>query len=142
MDLKRTIIILMVLACIVNMVGVIHCHINYSYNSTISVYRITYSILFPICKWKRFGICNKKIDFLFYSNIVFSVTVFILIEQLLITDGTAAPLNRFRGIYAFVAAITLFIFGIGTSIVSSRWYDSADHNAYEHSKIILNLIFN
>lgn len=50
MDLRRTIIILMALACVINIIGVIHCHINYPSNPTLSAYRITYSIIFPICK--------------------------------------------------------------------------------------------
>ncbi len=71
-------------------------------------------------------------------NLVLSLTSFLLIEQLIITDGTVAPLNRLRTIYAFGAAIALFIFGIGASIVASRWYGSSTspHDAYQHSKIL------
>ncbi len=64
------------------------------------------------------------------------MTGFLLIEQLMITDGTVAPLNRLRTIYAFGAAIALFVFGIGASIVASRWYgSSSSHDSYQHSKI-------
>ena len=68
-------------------------------------------------------------------NIVLSLTGFLLIEQLMITDGTVAPLNRLRTIYAFGAAIALFVFGIGAAIVASRWYDSSTPDNYHHSKI-------
>lgn len=63
------------------------------------------------------------------------LTGFLLIEQLMITDGTVAPLNRLRTIYAFAAAIALFVFGVGAAIVASRWYSAAPYNAYQHSKI-------
>lgn len=63
-----------------------------------------------------------------------TLTGFLLIEQLLITDGTVAPLNRLRTIYAFGAAFALFIFGIGAAIVASRWYGSSSPDAYQHSK--------
>jgi hypothetical protein len=53
MDLRRTIIILMALSCIITLIGVIHCHINYPYNPTLSAYRISYSIIFPICKLNK-----------------------------------------------------------------------------------------
>jgi hypothetical protein len=55
-DLKRTIIILMALACVVTVIGVIHCHINYTYNVTWYSYRSSYSIIFPICKSNRLSI--------------------------------------------------------------------------------------
>ncbi|CAF2566950.1 unnamed protein product [Rotaria sp. Silwood2] len=116
MDLRRTIIILMALAAMINVIGVIHCHIDYPHNTPLSAYRMSYSIIFPI---------------------LLSLTVFLLIEQLIITDGTVAPLNRLRTIYAFAAAIALFIFGIGAAIVASRWYDSSSQDAYHHSKIDL-----
>lgn len=67
-------------------------------------------------------------------NLVLTLTGFLLIEQLLITDGTVAPLNRLRTIYAFGAAFALFIFGIGAAIVASRWYGSSSPDAYQHSK--------
>jgi len=118
MDLRRTIIILMALSCIITVIGVIHCHVS-PYNPTLSAYRISYSIIFPI---------------------LLSLTGFLLIEQLLITDGTVAPLNRLRTIYAFGAAIALFIFGIGASILASRWYDSSPHDAYQHSAVIASVI--
>lgn len=53
MDLKRTIIILMALACVINLVGVIHCYLNYSYNSSLTLYQISYGIIFPICMLKN-----------------------------------------------------------------------------------------
>ncbi len=52
-DLRRTIIILMVLACVITVIGVIHCHINYAYYVAPGYaygYRMSYSIIFPICK--------------------------------------------------------------------------------------------
>jgi hypothetical protein len=68
-------------------------------------------------------------------NVVLTLTGFLLIEQLLITDGTVAPLNRLRTIYAFGAAIALFVFGIGAAIVASRYYGASSHDPYQHSKI-------
>jgi hypothetical protein len=53
MDLRRTIIILMALACVIDVIGVIHCHVNYPYNPTLSAYRLGYSIIFPICKLNK-----------------------------------------------------------------------------------------
>jgi hypothetical protein len=49
-DLKRTIIICMILACIITVIGVIHCHINHPYIQGWYGYQIGYSIIFPICK--------------------------------------------------------------------------------------------
>ncbi len=49
-DLRRTIIILMAIACVVTVVGVIHCHVNYPYTASWYGYRMGYSIIFPICK--------------------------------------------------------------------------------------------
>jgi len=69
-----------------------------------------------------------------YINLVLSLTGFLLIEQLLITDGTVVPLNRLRIIYAFGAAIALIVFGIGAAVVASRWYDSYPYQSYHHSK--------
>ena len=43
-----------------------------------------------------------------FINLVLSLSSFLLIEQLIIADGTVAPLNRLRTIYAFAAAIALF----------------------------------
>ncbi len=63
-----------------------------------------------------------------------SLSGFLLIEQLLITDGTLAPLNRLRIIYAFAAAIALFIFGIGAAVVASRYYGAYPSYNYHHSK--------
>lgn len=61
----------------------------------------------------------------------------------MITDGTVAPLNRLRTLYAFIAAIALFIFGIGAAVVASRWYGSSTSpNTYQHSMICLCLISN
>lgn len=62
------------------------------------------------------------------------MTGFLLVEQLLITDGTAAPLNRLRILYAFAAAVALLVFGISTAITASRWHYS--DSAYR-SKIFL-----
>ncbi len=67
--------------------------------------------------------------------LVLSLTGFILLEQILITDGTITPLNRLRIIYAFGAAIALIIFGIGAVIVASRWYGSY-HQSYHHSTFL------
>jgi hypothetical protein len=63
-----------------------------------------------------------------------SLSGFLLIEQLLITDGTLAPLNRLRIIYAFAAAIALLVFGIGAAVVASRWYGTYPNSTYHHSK--------
>lgn len=63
-----------------------------------------------------------------------SLTGFLLIEQLLITDGTVSPLNRLRILFAFGAAIALIVFGIGAAIVASRWYANYPYNSYHHSK--------
>jgi hypothetical protein len=52
----------------------------------------------------------------------------------MITDGTVAPLNRLRMIYAAAAAIALFVFGIGAAIVASRWYSASPYGAYQHSE--------
>jgi hypothetical protein len=76
--------------------------------------------------------CYKSIYFI----LVLTMTSFLLVEQLMITDGTVAPLNRLRIIYAVGAAIALFIFGIGAAIVASRWYGAYPIDAY-HSKIFL-----
>ena len=65
---------------------------------------------------------------------VLSLTGFLLIEQLLITDGTTAPLNRIRIIYAAAAGIALLIFGITAAIAASRWYGSYPNQTYHHSK--------
>lgn len=63
-------------------------------------------------------------------NLVLSLSGFLLIEQLLITDATLSPLNRLRIIFAFGAAIALFIFGIGAAITAHRYWN---HYHY-HSK--------
>jgi hypothetical protein len=49
-DLRRTIIILMAVACIIDVIGVIHCHINNPCLTTWYAYRTSHSIIFPICK--------------------------------------------------------------------------------------------
>ena len=49
-DLRRTIIILMALACVITVIGVIHCHVNHPYVTDWYSYRTSYSIIFPICK--------------------------------------------------------------------------------------------
>ena len=67
-----------------------------------------------------------------------SLTGFLLLEQLLITDATLAPLNRLRIIYAFGAAVALLVFGISAAIVASRWYPTYPQYTYHHSKIFLN----
>ncbi|UJR30948.1 hypothetical protein I4U23_018460 [Adineta vaga] len=111
-DLRRIIIILMALACVITLVGVIHCQINGWAFTTWYGYHTSYSIIFPI---------------------LLSITSFLLIEQLLITDGTLAPLNRLRIVFAFGAAIALIIFGIGAAVTANRWShyyrDSNYHNA-------------
>ena len=65
--------------------------------------------------------------------LVLSVTGFLLLEQLLITDGTLAPLNRLRIIYAFAAAVALIVFGIGAAVQASRWYNAYPYRTYHHS---------
>jgi hypothetical protein len=77
---------------------------------------------------------NIKSIYLFYINLVLSLSGFLLIEQLLITDGTLAPLNRLRIIYAFAAAIALLVFGIGAAVTASRYYGSYPNYDYHHSK--------
>ncbi|CAF1009342.1 unnamed protein product [Rotaria sordida] len=118
-DLRRIVIILMAVACVMNVIGVIHCHVNYPYLTSMNAYRMSYSIIFPI---------------------LLSLTGFLLIEQLLITDGTVAPLNRLRIIYAFGAAIALIIFGISAAIVASRWYSTYPHHSYHHYAVIAAVI--
>ncbi|CAF1621925.1 unnamed protein product [Rotaria magnacalcarata] len=76
----------------------------------------------------------------FYLNLVLSLTGFLLIEQLLITDGTVAPLNRLRTIFAVAAAVTLFFFGIGTAILASRWYDAPTQDSYHRSAVIASTV--
>jgi hypothetical protein len=62
-----------------------------------------------------------------------SLTGFLLLEQVLITDGTLAPLNRLRIIYAFGAAIALLVFGISAAIVASNWYNNYSYQSHYHS---------
>jgi hypothetical protein len=118
-DLRRTIIILMALACVINVIGVIHCNVNHPYLTSWYAYHIGYSLIFPI---------------------LLSLTGFLLLEQILITDGTVVPLNRLRIIYAFGAAIALFVFGIGAAVVASRGYNSYPYNNYYHNAIIAAVI--
>jgi len=107
-DLRRAIIILMALACVVTVIGVIHCHVNNPDMAYWYGYRMGYTIVFPI---------------------LLSLSGFLLIEQLLITDGTLAPLNRLRIIYAFAAAIALFTFGVSAAVVAGRrWQDHGIHH--------------
>ena len=65
---------------------------------------------------------------------MFTLTGFILIEQLLITDGTSPPLNRLRFVYAIVAAIALLLFGISASMVANRLSGSYVHQSQYHSE--------
>lgn len=62
---------------------------------------------------------------------VLCLTSFLLIEQFLITDGTVAPLNRLRTVYALVATMALLAFGIGAAVIASRSHASTTH---QHSK--------
>lgn len=48
-NLRRTVIILMAIASIINAIGVIHCHADYAYVTSWYAYRAGYSIIFPIC---------------------------------------------------------------------------------------------
>ncbi|CAF0941221.1 unnamed protein product [Rotaria sp. Silwood1] len=118
-DFRRIVIILMAIACVINVIGVIHCHVNYPSAPAWYTYRTSYSIIFPI---------------------LLSLTGFLLIEQLLVTDGTVAPLNRLRIIYAFGAAILLIIFGISLAIVASRLYSTYPYHTYHHNAIIAAVI--
>lgn len=68
-------------------------------------------------------------------HLVLSLTGFLLLEQLLITDGTVAPLNRLRIVYAIGAAIALFIFGISAAIAASRHYGNYPYGTYHRGKI-------
>jgi len=65
-----------------------------------------------------------------------SLSAFLLIEQLLITDGTSAPLNRLRIIYSFGAGIALILFGISAAFVAHDWHRSYYHDAYQSIKTI------
>ena len=76
----------------------------------------------------------------FVSFLVLSLTGFLLLEQILITDGTAAPLNRLRIIYAFAAAIALIVFGISAAIVASNWHSSYYQSHYHSRKRIFRLL--
>ena len=50
-DLRRTIILLMALACVITVIGVIHCHVNHPYvTDWWYPYRMSYSVIFPIRK--------------------------------------------------------------------------------------------
>ena len=71
---------------------------------------------------------------LLFLPLVLSLTGFLLLEQLLITDGTVAPLNRLRIVYAIGAAIALFIFGISAAIVASRRFGHDPYGTSHHSK--------
>lgn len=73
-------------------------------------------------------------------RLVLTLSLFLLIEQLLITDGTVAPLNRLRTIYTFAASIALFVFGIGAAFVANRWYDSSSPDSYQHSTLDTSII--
>jgi hypothetical protein len=49
-DLRRVIIVLMALACVVNVIGVIHCHVNgYTFANWYG-YHTSYTVIFPICE--------------------------------------------------------------------------------------------
>lgn len=52
-DLRRTVIILMAVACVINVIGIIHCHVNYPYTTSWYAYRASYSIIFPICMFEQ-----------------------------------------------------------------------------------------
>ena len=73
--------------------------------------------------------------------LVLSLTGFLLLEQILITDGTLAPLNRLRIIYAFSAAVALLIFGISAAIVANDWHNRYPRDSYYHSTIIFDIQF-
>jgi hypothetical protein len=64
------------------------------------------------------------------------LTGFLLLEQILITDGTIAPLNRLRIVYAFAAAVALIIFGISAAIFASRWHTSYGDQTHFNSMIL------
>ena len=51
-DLRRTVIICMAIACVVDVIGVIHCHVHNPYAGNWYYYQTSYSIIFPICKLK------------------------------------------------------------------------------------------
>jgi hypothetical protein len=51
-DLRRAVIICMAIACVVDVIGVIHCHVNNPYITGWYGYQLSYSIIFPICKLK------------------------------------------------------------------------------------------
>lgn len=113
-DLRRTIIILMAVACVIDFLGIVFCHTRYPLVSSWYAYRFGYSVIFPV---------------------LLSLTGFLLIEQLLITDGTSSPLNRLRIIFAFGAGIALILFGISAAIVANDWHRSYYHDAYQSAVI-------
>ncbi len=100
------------------------------YQHIVSVIRLSFQ---SVSKKTRRG---GKLKDIYFLHVVLSLSGFLLIEQLMITDGTVAPLNRLRTIYAFGAAIALFVFGIGAAIVASRWYGSSSPADYQHSKSV------
>ncbi|CAF1331326.1 unnamed protein product [Adineta ricciae] len=103
----------MALACVTTVIGVIHCHVNgWSFNET----------------------------YFFEIRLVLSVTGFLLIEQLLITDGTIVPLNRLRIIYAFAAAIALIVFGIGAAITANRLSNDYRYQSHYHNAVVAAVI--
>ncbi|CAF1330427.1 unnamed protein product [Adineta ricciae] len=109
----------MALACVTTVIGVIHCHVNgWSFVNWYG-YHTSYTIIFPI---------------------LLSVTGFLLVEQLLITDGTIVPLNRLRIIYAFAAAIALIVFGIGAAITANRLSNDYRYQSHYHNAVVAAVI--
>jgi len=70
MDLRRTIIIIMFLSCVTNVIGIVHCHLNYPTYSAVSIYEMSYSIIFPICNRKKNALKMKKEMFVFVFSIM------------------------------------------------------------------------
>jgi len=58
-DLRRTIIILMAVACVVDFLGIVFCHTRYPQISSWYAYRFGYSVIFPVCMYTN----NIRTDF-------------------------------------------------------------------------------
>lgn len=137
MDSRRTILILMAVSCVITTVGVIHCHVNDAYPTAMSTYRLAYSIIFPICKSTSLKNSNRSSTSSFFLFLVLTMTSFLLIEQMMITDGTVAPLNRLRILFDIAAAIVLLVFGISATIVATRRYASVANVIDYHGTIMM-----
>lgn len=78
----------------------------------------------------------EKLESIF-DFLVLTMTSFLLIEQMMITDGTVAPLNRLRILFDIAAASVLLVFGISATIVATRRYASVANVIDYHGTIIM-----